>query len=76
MTYQLDQLDVALIEALQQHRRAGALELSRITKVARATVQSRLQRMEDAGVITGYGPDLNLASAGHPSRCHRCWRHL
>lgn len=66
MTYQLDQLDVALIEALQQHPRAGALELSRSTKVARATVQSRLQRMEVAGVITGYGPNIDLASAGHP----------
>ena len=66
MAYQLDQLDVALIEALQAHPRAGALELSRITKVARATVQSRLQRMEDAGVITGYGPDIALPAAGHP----------
>lgn len=66
MTYQLDQLDVALIEALEEHPRAGALELSRLTKVARATVQSRLQRMEDVGVITGYGPNINLASAGHP----------
>lgn len=66
MTYQLDQLDVALVEALQLHPRAGALELSRITRVARATVQSRLLRMEDAGVITGYGPDIALAAAGHP----------
>lgn len=66
MTHQLDRLDVALIEALQQQPRAGALELSRITKVARATVQSRFHRMEDAGVITGYGPNIDLASAGHP----------
>lgn len=66
MAYQLDQLDVALIAALREHPRAGVLELSRVTKVARATVQSRLQRMEDAGVITGYGPDIDLSSAGHP----------
>lgn len=66
MAYGVDQLDVALIAALQDHPRAGALELSRITKVARATVQSRLQRMEEAGVITGYGPDIDLTAAGHP----------
>ena len=66
MAYQLDQLDVALVAALTEHPRAGVLELSRITKVARATVQSRLQRMEDAGVITGYGPDISLSAAGHP----------
>src|SRR4029450_4671035 len=52
----LDALDVALISALRQHPRAGALELSRITGVARATVSARLQRLEDSGVVTGYGP--------------------
>ncbi len=65
-TQELDALDVALVGALRDHPRAGALELSRITKVARATVQSRLHRMEQAGVITGYGPDIDLVAAGHP----------
>jgi DNA-binding Lrp family transcriptional regulator len=62
----MDALDVALIEALRKHPRAGDLELSRRTKVARATVQSRLAKMEAAGVITGYGPDVDLVAAGHP----------
>ena len=62
----LDALDLALISALRAHPRAGALELSRLTKVARATVQSRLHRMEQSGIITGYGPDVDLAAAGHP----------
>jgi DNA-binding Lrp family transcriptional regulator len=60
----LDALDVALLAALREHRRAGVLELSRITGVARATVSARLQRLEDAGVITGYGPDIDVAAAG------------
>jgi DNA-binding Lrp family transcriptional regulator len=60
----LDALDVALLVALRDNPRAGALELSRITGVARGTVSSRLQRLEDAGVITGYGPDIDLAAAG------------
>jgi DNA-binding Lrp family transcriptional regulator len=60
----LDTLDVSLLAALREHPRAGALELSRITGVARATVSSRLQRMEDAGVITGYGPDVDVSAAG------------
>jgi DNA-binding Lrp family transcriptional regulator len=62
----MDQLDAALIEALREHPRVGDLELSRITKVARATVQSRLAKMERSGVITGYGPDIDLVAAGHP----------
>jgi len=62
----MDQLDVALVEAMQAHPRIGDLELSRVTKVARATVQSRLAKLEAAGVITGYGPDIDLPAAGHP----------
>jgi DNA-binding Lrp family transcriptional regulator len=60
----LDALDVALLAALREQPRAGALELSRITGVARATVSSRLQRLEDTGVITGYGPDVDVSAAG------------
>ena len=62
----MDQLDVALVEAMREHPRVGDLDLSRITKVARATVQSRLAKLERAGVISGYGPDIDLVAAGHP----------
>lgn len=64
----LDALDLALLSALREHPRAGALQLSRLTRVARATVEARLDRMEKAGVITGYGPDLDVAAAGFPVR--------
>ena len=59
---ELDALDLALLGALRDSPRAGVLQLSRITQVARATVQARLDRMERAGVITGYGPDIDLAA--------------
>ncbi|MCW2751307.1 MAG: AsnC family transcriptional regulator [Aeromicrobium sp.] len=62
----MDQLDAALVEAMRANPRVGDLELSRITRVARATVQSRLAKLEAAGVITGYGPDIDLIAAGHP----------
>lgn len=62
----MDQLDTLLIRALRDHPRVGFLELSRQTGVSRATVQARIQRLETAEVITGYGPDLNLAAAGYP----------
>ncbi len=62
----MDQLDVALVEAMRANPRVGDLELSRITRVARATVQSRLSKMEAAGIISGYGPDIDLVAAGHP----------
>src|SRR5688572_21395547 len=63
---ELDALDVDLLRALRASPRAGVLELSRTLGVARGTVQARLDRMERGGVITGYGPDVDLAAAGYP----------
>src|SRR3954447_12523489 len=63
---QLDRLDVALIAALRDNPRAGPLELSRVTQVARATVQSRLAKLEEAGGIPGYGREVDLVAAGYP----------
>jgi DNA-binding Lrp family transcriptional regulator len=60
----LDALDVALLSALREHPRAGALELSRLVGVARATVTARLARLEQAGIVTGYGPDVDVTAAG------------
>jgi DNA-binding Lrp family transcriptional regulator len=62
----IDSLDASILEAVQARPRAGYLELSRLLSVTRATVQARLERMEGAGVVTGYGPDLDLAAAGYP----------
>ena len=62
----LDALDVDLLRALRQSPRAGVLELSRTLGVARGTVQARLDRLERAGIVTGYGPDVDVAAAGFP----------
>ena len=64
--YQLDEVDLALLRALTADSRLGDLELSRVTNVARATVQSRLRRMQDARVISAWGPHLDAAAAGFP----------
>jgi DNA-binding Lrp family transcriptional regulator len=64
----LDALDVRLLHALRTDPRAGVLEVSRRVHVSRATVQARLDRMEQAGVIVGYGPEIDLVPAGYPVR--------
>jgi GNAT superfamily N-acetyltransferase len=51
----IDLLDAALIELLATEPRVGVLEASRRLGVARGTVQARLDRMRDRGVITGTG---------------------
>ena len=63
---QLDKLDIDIIAARIEHPRAGELQLSRLLGVARGTVQARLRRLEDSGIITGYSPDVDLGAAGYP----------
>ena len=62
----LDDLDLSLLAILHAHPRAGDMELSRLAKVARATVQSRLRRLTEAGVIVSWGPEVDAAAAGFP----------
>jgi DNA-binding Lrp family transcriptional regulator len=60
----LDELDLAILTAMHEYQKAGVLELSRRTHVARATVQARIARMEEAGVITSYDPQVDVTAAG------------
>ena len=61
----IDPLDAALIDLLAAEPRVGVLEASRRLGVARGTVQARLDRMRDRGVITGYGPEVDPAALGY-----------
>ena len=61
----IDGLDVALIELLAAEPRMGVLEASRRLGVARGTVQARLDRLAERGVITGYGPEVDPAALGY-----------
>lgn len=61
----VDHLDAALIELLAAEPRVGVLEASRRLRVARGTVQARLERLQDRGVITGYGPEVDPAALGY-----------
>jgi len=58
----VDALDAALIELLAAEPRVGVLEASKRLRVARGTVQARLDRMTREGVIRGWGPELDPAA--------------
>jgi DNA-binding Lrp family transcriptional regulator len=60
----LDHLDERLIAALASFPRAGMLQLAREVGVARNTAQARFDRLVASGVITGFGPDLDLRRVG------------
>ena len=62
----LDDLDVRLLSLLDENPRVGVLELSRLAGGARATVTARMQPWEQARIVRGYGPHVDLSAAGFP----------
>lgn len=60
----IDRLDVELLEMLAGDARAGVVELASRLGISRNTVQARLRRLEDGGLLTGYRPELKLGQAG------------
>ena len=61
----LDELDARLLLLLTDEPRLGVLECSRRLGVARGTVQARLDRLAERGVLTGFPPALDLAAMGY-----------
>lgn len=61
----LDQIDTSILRLLASEPRIGALEISRRLGIARGTVTARIARLEQDGVVTGYGPDIDLATLGY-----------
>ncbi len=55
----LDDTDRAILEALQADARTPFSEIARQIDMSSATVHDRVNRMEEAGVITGYHANVD-----------------
>jgi DNA-binding Lrp family transcriptional regulator len=62
----VDDLDAALIRLFADEPRIGVLEASRRLGVARGTVQARLDKLVERGVVAGWGPTLDPEALGYP----------
>jgi len=58
----MDDLDKAILAQLGTDARTSMATLARRLKVARSTVQARLERLESTGVIAGYTVKLGEAA--------------
>jgi DNA-binding Lrp family transcriptional regulator len=65
LTSSLDDLDARLIDLLAAEPRLGILECARRLRVARGTVQARLDKLVARGVVRGFGPDVSPAAIGY-----------
>jgi len=62
----MDDLDSRLLHLFAAEPRVGVLEASRRLGVARGTVQARLNRLTESGVVSGWGPELAPEALGYP----------
>ena len=62
----IDQLDAEILSKLIANARAGVAELASELGVSRTTVQLRMRRLEDEGVLVGFQPIINLSAIGMP----------
>ncbi|HWG91299.1 MAG TPA: Lrp/AsnC family transcriptional regulator [Candidatus Thermoplasmatota archaeon] len=60
----LDDVDVAILRALNQNARKSYRDLAAELDIALSTVSARVKRLEDLGIIKGYAPLLDAEKLG------------
>jgi DNA-binding Lrp family transcriptional regulator len=61
----IDSLDARLIALWRDEPRIGALEASRRLGVARGTVQARLDKLVERGIVSSFGPEVDPGALGY-----------
>lgn len=62
----IDRLDAEIIRLLTADARTGVAEMAQTLSVSRNTVQLRMNRLFDTGVLEGFRPVINYAAIGAP----------
>ncbi|HEV7317978.1 MAG TPA: Lrp/AsnC family transcriptional regulator [Ensifer sp.] len=60
----LDPTDIAIIEVLQEDGRIAISELGRRIGLSQPATSERVKRLEERGIIAGYGARIDAASLG------------
>ena len=64
MPNDLDRFDIAILNALASEGRLSATELARRIGLSKSPTQARMKRLEETGIITGYGARLDRVKMG------------
>ncbi|HQV90849.1 MAG TPA: winged helix-turn-helix transcriptional regulator, partial [Phycicoccus sp.] len=62
----IDALDARIIALFTDDPQVGVLGASRRLGVARGTVQARLDRLQERGVIKSFAPEIDPRALGYP----------
>lgn len=60
----LDSFDLAILAVLEGEGRLSAADIGRRIGLSKSPVQARIKRLEEAGVIRGYGARLDRVAMG------------
>jgi Lrp/AsnC family leucine-responsive transcriptional regulator len=66
MKVELDDVDWLLLELLQTHGRMTFSELGRRVSLSAPAATERVRRLEERGIITGYGATVDTTKLGLP----------
>jgi DNA-binding Lrp family transcriptional regulator len=67
--HDVDDVDRAILYALQEDaRNTSSDEIAERAGIAGSTVRKRIRRLESAGIIRGYGADVDYGKSGFPLR--------
>ena len=65
----IDDVDRAILHALQDDaRNASSGDIAERAGTSDSTVRKRIRRLEDDGIIKGYGAQVDYQKSGHPLR--------
>ena len=65
-----DRLDAEIIGKLEDDGRIGVAQLAGELGVSRNTIQARMKRLEECGVLRGFRPEVDLAAIGLPVQAY------
>lgn len=65
LKYEFDNLDLKILQHLQKDARTPFLEMARKLLVSGGTIHQRVEKMREAGVITGSKITVNYKKLGH-----------
>jgi Lrp/AsnC family transcriptional regulator, leucine-responsive regulatory protein len=65
----MDKYDKKILTALHENARISYAELARRVNLSAPAIADRVEKLEQAGVITGYHARINPARIGYPIQC-------
>ncbi len=61
----VDDLDGRILKVLSRNARLSFAEIGRIVELSPSATRERIQKLEDRGIINGYGVDINYRLLGN-----------